>query len=108
MPQASGGSSSAAVSSNAPPSPSPSLVCAWKEGSYDACWLHLAGRVDPTTSLQRRYTLAEAQLPAASFQLHALLLVLDLRDGTTSTTVHINGTLWICPPQPSRERHSRT
>jgi anti-sigma B factor antagonist len=54
---------------------SPSLVCTWREGCYGAAWVHLAGELDLTTSLQLRHTLAEAQL-------HAFLLVLDLRELT--------------------------
>ncbi len=75
MPQASVVSSATAASGSAAPSTSPSLVCTWKEGSYGACWVHLAGELDLTTSLQLRYTLAEAQL-------HGFLLVLDLRELT--------------------------
>jgi anti-anti-sigma factor len=63
------------ASRSAAPSTSPSLVCSWKEGCYGAAWVHLAGELHLATSLQLRYTVAEAQL-------HAFLLVLDLRELT--------------------------
>jgi anti-anti-sigma factor len=64
---------SAAVASRAPtPAASPTLVCTWKEGSYGTARVHLAGELNLKTSLQLRYTLAEAQLKA-------FLLVVDLR-----------------------------
>jgi anti-anti-sigma factor len=64
-----------AASRGAAPSTSPSLVCTWKEDCYGAAWIQLAGELDLATSLQLRYAVAEAQL-------HAFLLVLDLRELT--------------------------
>ena len=75
MSQVSVVTSSTAASRSAAPSTPPSLVCTWKEGCYGAAWVHLAGELDFATSLQLRYTVAEAQL-------YAFLLVLDLRDLT--------------------------
>jgi anti-anti-sigma factor len=75
MPQASAVTSPTAASRHAPPLPSSSLAWTWKQGCCGAGWLHVAGELDLTTSLELRYALAEAQL-------HAFLLVIDLRELT--------------------------
>lgn len=75
MPQASAVTSSTAASCHAAPLPSSSLACTWKQGCHSAAWVHVAGELDLTTSLELRYALAEAQL-------HASLLVVDLRELT--------------------------
>ncbi len=75
MPQASAVTSPTAASRAAAPLPSSSLACTWKQGCHDAAWVHVAGELDLTTSLELRYALAEAQL-------HAFLLVIDLRELT--------------------------
>jgi anti-anti-sigma factor len=72
MPEASIPSSSLAASGDATSSRSSTLLCTWRQGSYGACWIHVAGELSFTTSRQLRSTLAEAQLIGS-------LLVLDLR-----------------------------
>jgi anti-anti-sigma factor len=75
MPELSLVASAAVVGGGSTPAAPPTLVCTWKEGSYGAAWVHLAGELSVETSLELRYTLAEAQL-------NAFLLVLDLRELT--------------------------
>lgn len=75
MPEASVVTSPSAASRTAAPLPSSSLACTWKQGCHGAAWVHVAGELDLTTSLELRYVLAEAQL-------HAFLLVIDLRELT--------------------------
>ena len=55
---------------NPPPSV---LVCSWTDGGPDAAWVHVAGELDLATVPQLVRTLRESQL-------HARLVVLDLRE----------------------------
>jgi anti-anti-sigma factor len=75
MPQASGVANAAVGKRRSAPATSSTLACTWKVGAYGAAWVRLAGELSLETSLQLRYTLAEAQLQAS-------LLVLDLRELT--------------------------
>ena len=69
MPQASVVIDSPAASRDAA---SPSFVCTWKAAGLDAAWILLAGALDLTTSPELKLTLQDAQL-------HARVVVLDLR-----------------------------
>jgi anti-sigma B factor antagonist len=50
----------------------PAFECSWSDGGLDAAWVHLAGELDIATTPQLQSTLRESQL-------HARLVVLDLR-----------------------------
>jgi anti-anti-sigma factor len=50
----------------------PMFGCSWRDGGLDAGWVHLAGEVDIATTPQPQSTLRQSQL-------HARLVVLDLR-----------------------------
>ena len=81
MSQASSVLDSTAASSDAVLSP---FVCTWKAAGLDAAWVLLAGELDLTTSPEVRLTLRDAQL-------HARVVVLDLRKLTfiDATGVHV-------------------
>ena len=51
----------------------PAFECSWSDGGLDAAWVHLAGELDIATTPQLQSTLRESQL-------HARLVVLDLRE----------------------------
>jgi anti-sigma B factor antagonist len=69
VPQASSVVDSSAAS---PAAASPSFVCTWKAAGLDAAWVLLAGELNLTTSRQLKLTVRDAQL-------HARVVVLDLR-----------------------------
>jgi anti-sigma B factor antagonist len=50
----------------------PAFVCSWRQGGLEAAWVDLAGELDIATTPQLQRTLGECQL-------HARLVVLDLR-----------------------------
>jgi anti-sigma B factor antagonist len=79
--QASSVVDSTAASSDAAPS---SFVCTWKAAGLDAAWVLLAGELDLTTAPEARLTVRDAQL-------HARVVVLDLRKLTfiDATGVHV-------------------
>lgn len=81
MPPASVVTSSTAANSRAAP---PKCVCSWEAGGSDAAWVHVSGELDHATSPQLRQTVHDAQL-------HALLVVLDLREVTfmESSAMHV-------------------
>lgn len=71
MPQASVVGKSTTASTPA----APRFDCTWQTGGTGAAWVHVAGELDLATSPQLRQTLRDAQL-------HARLVVLDLRELT--------------------------
>jgi anti-sigma B factor antagonist len=81
MPQALVDTSSKAASRYAAPPP---FICMWKEGGSDAAWVHVAGELDLASAPCLGLTLRETQL-------HARMVVLDLRELTSmdSSGVHV-------------------
>lgn len=81
MSQASSVVDSTAATSDAVLSP---FVCTWKAAGLDAAWVLLAGELDLTTSPGARLTVRDAQL-------HARVVVLDLRKLTfiDASGVHV-------------------
>jgi anti-anti-sigma factor len=72
--------STAAIRYAAPPP----FICMWKEGGSDAAWVHVAGELDLESAQSLGQTLRETQL-------HARMVVLDLRELTwmDSSGVHV-------------------
>jgi stage II sporulation protein AA (anti-sigma F factor antagonist) len=81
MPEASVAPRSITGTRYAPPPP---FECSWRPGGSGAAWVHVAGELDLANTYQLSQALRDAQL-------HARMVVLDLRELTfiESTGVHV-------------------